>query len=481
MEIEKTSKVIKSMFEDCDEDDEYSDMDKLESWENKLDFLFSSFSYNKNLSIDYALTKDFLKKFNQIYNLGIFTSFKPPIVQEYFCKQLNFLLIIDFILTFFKVDDKRFDIKKINTQFIFDFFIKLGDFYNFMNYLDVDEKVVNYLKYMIVLYSFQLDRDVIETRYQYFITLLDDFLQNDIMPNVFRDIHYKKFDTLTKKMDSYKDKFADYIKEYDDLILYSGAAYEYLDDFFTINADWNGMPNCVSNKTKVIEIPNPNPPPPMHNVYTDTFNNDGINNNNNNNNNNGFNYGSDDDDEDDDDDYDDYGFSIRQPVWTPLVKKSVPVLDKDDANYEEYRKLFVLRSYQKVKMEYDDVFNDIKGMCLTLQLKKYDAFEPHNNTIEIKKIKTILGCLLDYSKISDNDYNTLFGIACEYGHIEIVKALTGLKCGDIGANNFEKIQTSPNRDIFRYYSENKHKYKPIATLFEKYKDTNYYEPKIKFT
>ena len=163
MEIEKTSKIINLMIDDyCVEDDTSTDMNSLENWEEKIKFMFDNFSYNKKLSINYSIVKDLFKSFNKIYKSGYFASFKPPIIQEYFCKQLNNLLIIDFILTFFRVDNNIINLKSINDQFINDFFIKLGDFYNFMDYLDVDEYFVNYLKYILVLYAFQLDRNIIE-------------------------------------------------------------------------------------------------------------------------------------------------------------------------------------------------------------------------------------------------------------------------------------------------------------------------------
>jgi hypothetical protein len=465
MEIEKTSQIIKSMIEECyDEDDSSTDINSLENWEEKMKFMFTSFAYNKKLTIDYSNVKDFLYKFNAIYKSGYFASFKPPIVQEYFCKQLNFLLIIDFILTFFRVDDKKFDVKKINTQFVFDFFIRLGDFYNFMNYLDVDEHFVNYLKYMLILYAFQLDRNVIEEKYHYFVCILDNFLQNDIMPQIFKDIHYKRLDALSNQINEYNKKFAKEIKEYDNSHCYYSKEYEYLDDLFIMNNYWNSLPSDVTTKTKKIEVLNPNPPPPMHNIYTNALNGDN----------------NDDDNDDDDDNYDDDDDDDYEYQWTPTISKYVPIIEKEDANYEEYRKLFILRNYQKIKEAYDNIMSEVNAMCSSLHLKKYDKFEPDNKNIEIMKVKTILGCVLDYNSISNNDYDTIFGLASEYGHIEIVKALLEKKNGDIGGTNFEKAQASPNRDIPRYLAESKSRLKKLNELFTRYKDVNYYEPKIRF-
>jgi hypothetical protein len=451
MEIEKSSKVIKCMHEE-DEDVDLDDIDY--KFECKL--LFDTFSNNKRLSIDFDNVVDYLDRFNKLHRNGVFTNFKPPLVQEYFCKQLNFLLIIDFILTFFRVDDAKFDVKKINTRFIFDFFVRLGEFYNFMNYLDVDECIVNYLKYMVILYAFQLDRDIIEDKYYYFIEILDDFFRNEIMLQVFSDINYKKFGSLSKKINDYEKIFDKEIKDYDNRLCYNGDVYLYLDDIFSMDLYTGVDYNCkVLIKNKTIEVLNPNPPPVLnHNESDDDSDDDN------------HGYWSDDD--------------WRTPTWTPTIKKQVPVIEKDDANYEEYRKLFILRNYQTTKIKYDCIRNEIKTMCMPLQLKKYDTFEPTNCSFEILKVKTILGCVLDYSGILKNDYVPIFGLACDYGHIEIVKALVHKKDGDIGSNNFEKAQASPNRDIPRYLQECKTKYKKLEEIFAKYKDVKYYEPKIQF-
>lgn len=455
MEIEKTSKFIKSMYDE-------EDIDFFETLDYRFEvkMLFNTFSNNKKLSIDIDNVVDLLNRFNKLHKNDVFTTFKPPLVQEYFCKQLNFLLIVDFILTFFRVDDKHFDVKKINTRFIFEFFVRLGDFYNFMNFLDVDECFVNYLKYMIVLYSFQLDRDVIEDTYYQFVSILDDFFRNEIMQMVFSDIKSKQLDNIICQNGEYEKKFAKEIKDYDGRLCYNGEAYSFLDELFSMSKLWNGLPIGASVKTKTIEVLNPVPPPVEHNVYQPQFESD------------------DDDDYYSDDDY--CGDSSSRQRWTPTIKKQVPVIEKEDPNFEEYRKIFIFRNYQKSKIEYDNIRNEIKTMCVPLQLKKYDAFEPTNNSIEIIKVKTIIGCVLDYSGISEYDCNIIFGLACEYGHIDIIKALLDKKNGNIGGTNFEKAQSSPNRDIPKYLLECKTKYKKLEELFTNYKDVIYYEPKIRF-
>jgi hypothetical protein len=185
MEILKTSKFIRSIFFDDEINDGYMEEGDID-YGNESRILFNTFSSNKSLKIDYGTIDDFLIKFDILYKSDFFMSFKEPLVQEYFCQQLNFLLLIDFILSFFRTNNKVFDVKKINTAFIFDFFVKLCDFYSFMNFLDVDYKFVDYLKYMITLYTLQLRREVIEKNFHYNIEILDNFFANEIMPKVFQ-------------------------------------------------------------------------------------------------------------------------------------------------------------------------------------------------------------------------------------------------------------------------------------------------------
>ncbi len=448
MEIEKSSKFIKSLY-----DEEDIDFDTLD-YKFEIKMLFDTFASGKNLSITFDNVVDFLDRFNKIHKDGVFSSFSPPLVQEYFCKQLNFLLIIDFILTFFKVDNKDFNVKKLNTKIIFDFFVKLGDFYNFMNYLDVDESFVNYLKYMLILYSFQLDRDVIEDKFFYFISILDEFLQNVIMPQLFREINYNGFNQTSENDESYKRNFPNEIKDYNANLCYCGEAYSFLDDMFIMSNDWYSNPR-VTIKFKTVEVLNPEPPPPMNNAYVEH-----------------------NEDSEYDSDSSDY-YSGRE-IWTPTITKSFSAIEPTDPNFNEYRKLFVLRHYQRIKEKLDSIANEIKNMCGTLKLKKYDDFEPDNKSVDIIKVKTILGCVLNYKKLPGNVYNEIFRLACEYGHIEIVKKLVIQLEGNIGCDNFEIAQTSPNRDIPRYLEECKLKFKKLEDLFAKYEDVNYYEPKIRF-
>lgn len=452
MEIEKSSKFIRTIY-----DEEDIDFDTLD-YNNEIKTLFNMFSNGKKLSIDFDKVVVYLDKFNKINKIETFSTFNPPLVQEYFCKQLNFLLIIDFILTFFKIDNIQFSATNLTTQFIFEFFISLSDFFDFMNYLDVSESFLNYLKFMITLYSLQLDRKIIEQKLPNFVYILDDFFQNVIMPKVFKEVGYKKFDSLTGEIEFYNNLFSKEIKDYDPTISYQSETYKFLDDLFYNIHIYSRSQIEIRVKTKTIEIPNPEPLTPMHTVYNE----------------------NDDDDNDDDDDYDDDDNDWEGPRWTPTIKKQVPLIEQEDPNFEEYRKLFILRNYQEIKKPYDNVINEIKSICSSIQLNKYNALETTDTCIEMMKVKTILGCILDYTIIPKKVCQDIFGLACEYGHLEIVKKIVEAKKGDIGESNFVNAYTSPNRAIRCYLEEKKTSMKKLRELFNEFKNDNYYEPKISF-
>ena len=212
MEILKTSKFIRSIFDD-EINDGYMEEGDID-YGNESRLLFNTFSSNKSLKIDYGTIDDFLIKFDILHKSDFFISFKEPLVQEYFCQQLNFLLLIDFLLSFFRTNNKAFDVKKINTSFIFDFFVKLCDFYSFMNFLDVDYKFVDYLKYMITLYTLQLRREVIEKNFHYDIEIIDNFFANEIMPKVFQEIKYRNMNDFVNKIEKFDTTFEKELKEY---------------------------------------------------------------------------------------------------------------------------------------------------------------------------------------------------------------------------------------------------------------------------
>lgn len=457
--ILSTSIFIKNLYEDDDPDN----IDYVE----ESDKIFEQFSLNRNLKIDIITAKNYIKKFNLLYNTSFFKDFQPPHVQEYFCQQLNFLLLIDFILSFFRVDNKNFDVKTINTLFIFDFFVKLGEFYTFMDYLAVDEVFIGYLKYMLTLYTLQLDRDVIEQNYDGFIEILDNFFVYAVIPKVFSSIGYKNIssfeDNVNKMLKKYPKELENCNEYASDL---TGANYDFLDRFFNLST-YNYE---ISVKKSRVEVPNPKPPPLFINE-----------NNNNNNDNDDFNsdYDSDDDSVDDynsDDEYDHNG----NRKWTPTIKIDMPNIETTDINYEKHRKEFIIRQFQNYNKNYKNILKEIKELSETIRIKDYSNFMPNSTDESILRVKTILGSSISLSGLSDNNiYNIIYPLACEYGHLNIVKDVLNHDTNK-PSSFVRNAAESPNREILKYLMENKHKYPNLKNELEKYKDATFYEPKLRF-
>ena len=435
---------------------EESDID----YGNESRFLFNTFSSNKVLKIDYGTIDDFLIKFEILHKGDFFKSFKEPMVQEYFCQQLNFLLLIDFILSFFRTNNKSFDVKKINTAFIFDFFVKLGEFYSFMNFLDVDDKFVDYLKFMITLYTLQLRREVIEKNFHYDIEIIDNFFANEIMPKVFQEIKYRNMNDFVNKIEKFDTTFEKELKEYNPKINYNKEEFEFLDNMFSLSYNWNGAPTLKVKTTEVI-VDNPTPPP------INNYNNVEI--------------GSDSENDSDyysDDDY--YGGSSSRNRWTPTIKKNIPNIEENDPNYKLHRTSFIFKQYQKLRDDYDSLLKEVRIICSGMRIKDYDNFVPHDISKDIIKVKTIIGVSLDFKPMDTYTTKDVFNLACEYGHLEIVKNYVEFKNGDLTETNIEKAAASPNREILKFLKDSGSKYKKLNTTLSHFKDTNFYEPKIRF-
>jgi len=476
MEILKTSKFIRSIFDD-EINDGYMEEGDID-YGNESRILFNTFSSNKSLKIDYGTIDDFLTKFDILYKSDFFMSFKEPLVQEYFCQQLNFLLLIDFILSFFRTNNKVFDVKKINTAFIFDFFVKLCDFYSFMNFLDVDYKFVDYLKYMITLYTLQLRREVIEKNFHYNIEILDNFFANEIMPKVFQEITYKNLNDLSNKIVNFNKMFEEELKDYNSTTNYINEEFLFVDNIFLLNYGWTQVPT-IRVKTTEVEVMNPNPPPFNFNNNEDTDEDD--------------NDTADDDTADDDTDDDDtadisdyysdeddnyYGSSSRN-TWTPTIKKQIPNIEENDTNYKVHRNIFIFKHYQKLKNEYDSLIREVRIACSSIKIKAYDDFMPHDNTNDIIKVKSIIGIKLDLNSVDKSIINNVYDIACEYGHLEIVKSYVEFKNGDLDYISIRKAAASPNREILKFLKDSCKQYKKLDKIFHQFKDATFYEQKIK--
>jgi hypothetical protein len=209
--FEKTSKFIKSIYED--EDVELNKLD----YENEITKLFNMFSIGKELRINDNDVKIFFSRFNKMKH--IINNFERPSMVEYFNKTLGYLIIIDFAISFFRTENNNFEIRNATKELLFELFVKLGEFYCFLNYLDVDIKFLNYIKDTIVIFAIRLDRLTFERNFKLSINLLDEYFINEIVFKLFN--HYSAFDIvdLKKKLDEFKNN-NEIMKRYDQNIDY---------------------------------------------------------------------------------------------------------------------------------------------------------------------------------------------------------------------------------------------------------------------
>jgi len=486
MEILKTSQLLKVMHED-DEDFDVHNF----NYQMELDILFNMFASNRRLNINLESVKKFLETCKILYRKELFKKFEEPSVKEYFCQQLNYLLLFDFIISFNSIENKTFNVKNITTKSIFEFFVKLGDFFNFMNFLDVDESFTKYIKIMLTLYLIQLDRDIIEKHFGNIISLLDEFFVNDIVIKVFETSNYENFESISSHIKNLNTLFKDELKNYNSNIKYLKQTEVDLNQYFTANCEMSLKQNVFEVKKKLIEVPNPRPPP--------------LNNNWNANNElyNGMGYDSDSDD-DWDMDRIDYGSDSDDDYhWTPTIKKRVPAIDKSDPNFNNYITLFLFQVYQKEQTEYNQKVSNIKELCKGIKIKDYSSFANRTRNInyDLNKVKTILGIdfienINDFFKVKnkDRDYRELkyiYRVACEYGHFNIA-----IKYMDFFMNfnykNKDKIKTeirytiehafsSPNRSIIQYLIKTYSNISEVEKELKYYSESNIIEPSICFS
>lgn len=424
--------------------------------------LFVLFSSNKRLSITVDTVMDFAEKFDALYQTDFFTSFKPPIEEEYFCQQLNFLLLIDFIMSFFKVNNPSFDVKTINTQFIFEFFVNLGEFFSFTNYLDVDHTVTDYLKFMITLYALQLDRDVIERHFHNDIEILDNFFAYEVMPKLFNKIHYKDIDALPLKCDGMLKVYKTAISAYKPHIDYSTAEYSDTDAMFVLHFRWDHRPE-ITTKKKTVMIPNPDP---MDSDSDDSF----------------YDYSGGDYNGDypGDDGYTgNYGWRR-----TPEIISYVNVIEPTDPAYSGHFEKFVCKQYHALRLQYDALLKEVRNLCADIRIKDYAQFLPDDFSEYAAMLKTIIGVPLDLNKFNKKYIGKCYEVACQYGHLNVVQQLVPLYNDQLTLSKTQigQAASSPNRQIFAYLKSKADQCPQLKKSLEIfYENKNVLcEPKIKF-
>jgi hypothetical protein len=499
MSILSTSKLIKNMFINDEDEDENNETEKVELdeeyYKTQSETLFNVFSSNKKMKITYSDVDAFLTKFDVLYKQSYFNEFVEPNVQEYFCKELNFLLLIDFILSYFKINNINFNITNITSAFLFKFFAELGDFFYFINYLDVDEKFTDYLKYMIILYAFHLDRDVIETNFCYIIEIMDEFFQNIIAPKLFEKIDYKNFNDLDDYVTKFERLFKEELVDYCNDINYNDDKNNMIDKLFTLNL--NDRDKCyVKTIISTINVQNPKP-------ITDYYSQDEIQSIKHLMHRYKFTYVQagryviyDQGEVDTDFGYD-YNYELsdtEDEIWSPTIKQHIQSIEVTDPNYNEYKKIFIFKNYQKVYNKKNSILLEIKQLCKSMKIKYYLDLFTDKHVEKLKnynydlKLKTIFGIFVDHDCNNilhdckwDDKYDSKFQLACEFGHLNIIKGCLIESKGQISHYHLEHAILSPNKSIFEFIKSLKNSYSNLKEVFHTYNKTHaFYDTKIKF-
>lgn len=386
MQIERTSKLIKSIYED---DPEFDNID----YNTTIEEQFNTYFKPRVRKINYNTIEYFLQRFNSLH---LHVSFKEPLIVEYFCQKLNFYLVIDFVISLLETD-----MTKLSSTFVFDFFVRLGEFFDFMNFLDVDESFLQYLKYMLVLYLLMVDRSIIEIEFSNTITILDDFFIHYVMRSVFAEENYKKINDYHKNI----IPFLKNVKDFNNNINYQLPEYNKVDKLF------NTYNKVIIIVKKLEKIPNP--------TFIEHNNIDDI-----------------------DDNIPEYTYKL------------VNVIEETDPNYNEYKQLFIYRKYQFYKNLIDPIKQEIKSYSMSVKISDYSQFDKISTNETIINIRTILGIT---QKI-DNTINNLlpkhlFYIACTYGHIELMKDIYSQYKIVLSKQELEIIKTNYQLEVYNCVCE----------------------------
>jgi hypothetical protein len=371
--ILNSSKLINVLYENDRDNENYE-----EFLEQQL--LEATNLYNLRFP-NYQLTIETVHSHLTIFErLQIHDTFIKPELKEYFNKRLNYLLIIDFLISFGKVRyPSQTNFQYINADYIFELFVSLSHFYNLMSYLDVSPKFLEYIKYLIVLYLQSLNRHTIEEQFGHIIWELDEFFKHNVIKEL-----YIKFNPIIKHnyvcMSNIKSLHSEKLKAYNPNINYMSSDYVYLDDFFEYSKGY------INNKMKI--------------VY------DNI---------------SDIDDDVqtyiDDDNYSDY--SIDNTRYECVLKKT-------DPNYELHEALFVYKMYQKHMTYLEEFETNLKSLQVMISdltcLKENPTNILQNSIRDHHNMLTYVGMKLEHYDISYN-LTSILKIAYDMSYVEIIKEI----------------------------------------------------------
>jgi hypothetical protein len=401
MKILESSKLIKNIFLNNNVNTE---TDTNINYIKEAEILFDEFKINKNILISFQTIINFIKKFEIIsISENIFTNIANTKIDNYFCLKHNKMLITSFIILFFKIDNDNYNITQINNKFIFDFFVGLGEFFNYMDFLDVDNIFLYNLKSIITLYTLQLNRKVIEKHFHYNIEILDIFFSNEIIPNVFLEVNFNNLRTYKKYINKFKLK---YKKEYNEDIETNIKNYVSSNDLIIINNILEKIPikknNNIQNEKEF-----------KYDIYNDIYENNS---------------------------------NETSETIIDIIEKDIKFYElfncKNDylntidiKERHKYIKILILKYYQKITEKYESYIKNIRKLCLGIKINDYSKFKPNiKKTIVLLHIQTFIGIMpnietiIKYFKeekkdtfILNNIMNDLIMCSCRLGYFNLFK------------------------------------------------------------
>jgi hypothetical protein len=347
---------IQVLYDNLDEE-EYS----FDTYINdNISGIYESYKNSIKMPLDFDTVIQFINKFEK---MNLYDTFVKATYEEYFNKTLNYLLVIDFIISFNKCGNDKCgndkpDSRNVDHSAIFKFFIELSYFFKFMNYLDVTSTFLDYIKTMLVLYLQSLDRLTINIFFSHVIWILDDFFKFEVVKHLLCDkLQPKYYQTKTLLVEFETNYLKELQSDYDKNIDYTTSEYDHLDKKFYLT-----VMNCVCQRI----------------INTD-------------------------DDED-------YG-----------VEPILYVIYQADINYELYRKQFIFKIKQEKTKIIVNTETQINELLKDIKIKDLSSLKTNLDNLKYFELLTYIGESVDYSKLNNYINEQLFNIAYNMVYFDIIK------------------------------------------------------------
>lgn len=417
--IERTSKVLATMMEDDDD----TDTETIHDYAKEALNLFPMFVVGKSVRSDADTMMMFMRVFNVLYEKKVFQEFQAPLIYEYFAEPMNELLLLDFFLSFHRVINPKFGVAQITPHVWASFFFALADFFNFLDYLDVDECVTNYLKHMVCLFSikYQLARSLIEDRLGSMVFVLDEYFRREIFKGLVEEVNGQCRKNLALRLKYKREELALFDGVHDDT--YLDDAYAHLDDKYRLSFG--------DGKYEVR----------AKHQY--------------------------------DDDYDDEWSELVNNGNVPeIVEEEAEEVDDEHTLLEKHH--FFLRAFSQCKKIVEELEEQvlhidmgIEQICSKVKLNDYSALDQLDHC----EVLTALNVEVDYSRLIEfrsNEYKNrdsgVFYTACKFGHLNLVqKIIPHMKLFDY--DEFSYAYASPNRAILKWLYAHRDNYDLLRNNF----------------